>query len=129
MTLNKRPIAAADAPASAGGYPQALEATGASRTLFISGQVPVASDGTLAPDFETQAAQVWANVEAQLKAADMSLDNLVKATIFLADRAYALPNRAARQAALGDRQVALTVVIAGIFDAEWLLEIEAIAMA
>jgi hypothetical protein len=54
---------------------------------------------------------------------------LVKVTIFLSDRDYALENRTARQEALGTRQVALTVIITGIFDAAWLLEIEAIAAA
>jgi 2-iminobutanoate/2-iminopropanoate deaminase len=53
----------------------------------------------------------------------------VKVTIFLSDRKYALENRQARQDALGSHAPALTVVIAGIFDEAWLLEIEAIAEA
>ena len=42
---------------------------------------------------------------------------------------YALENRQARQEALGDHAPALTVIIAGIFDEAWLLEIKAIAEA
>jgi hypothetical protein len=34
-----------------------------------------------------------------------------------------------RQEILGDRSPALTIVIAGIFDSAWLLEIEAVAAA
>jgi enamine deaminase RidA (YjgF/YER057c/UK114 family) len=108
-------------------YPQAVEVVGARRLLFVSGQVPVRADGTLPKEFKDQARLAWANVEAQLRAAGMGLDNLVKVTIFLSDRAYNLENREVRMAVLGDRQVALTVIITGIFDPAWLLEIEAVA--
>lgn len=57
----------------------------------------------------------------------MSLDNLVKVTIFLADRRYRGENAEVRRAVLGKRTPALTIVIAGIYDEAWLLEIEAIA--
>jgi 2-iminobutanoate/2-iminopropanoate deaminase len=125
--MNRRLVNAPDAPAAAGGYAQAVEITDASRLLFISGQIPVATDGAVPATFAEQGKLAWRNVEAQLRAADMTLDNLVKVTTYLADRRYAMENRVVRQAALGDRQVAMTVVIAGIFDAGWLLEIEAIA--
>jgi hypothetical protein len=59
----------------------------------------------------------------------MSLDNLVKVTIFLSDRRYALENRQIRREVLGPRAVALTVIITGMFDAAWLLQIEAVAAA
>lgn len=59
----------------------------------------------------------------------MSLDNLVKVTVFLSDRRFGAENRAVREAVLGDRTPAMTVIIATIFDAAWLLEIEAIAAA
>jgi len=127
--MKTRAINAADAPPSAGGYAQAMEVTEASRTLFVSGQIPVGLDGAVPESFEDQARLAWANVEAQLRAADMTLDNLIKATVFLADRAHRIPNRTVRSEVLGDRKIALTVVICDIFDSEWLLEIEAIAMA
>jgi 2-iminobutanoate/2-iminopropanoate deaminase len=126
---NKRAMNAADAPAPVGGYPQAVELTDFKRLLFVSGQIPVRPDGTLPEGFKAQARQTWANLEAQLRAGGMSLDNLVKVTIFQSDRAHGLDNRAVRREVLGDRPVALTVVITGIFDAAWLLEIEAIAAA
>jgi 2-iminobutanoate/2-iminopropanoate deaminase len=125
----KRAINAGDAPQPAGGYAQALEATETRRLLFISGQVPVRPDGTVPSSFAEQARQAWANVEAQLRAAGMALGNLVKVTIFLSDRAHSLENRTVRQEVLGDQEIALTVIITGIFDAAWLLEIEAIAAA
>jgi len=72
---------------------------------------------------------VWINVEAQLKAAGMTLDNLVKVTTFLSDRRYRRENYEVRMEVLGERSPALTVIITGIYDEAWLLEIEAIAAA
>jgi 2-iminobutanoate/2-iminopropanoate deaminase len=125
--IEKRPLNAPDAVQPTGGYPQAVEVVGAKRLLFVSGQIPVHADGTLPKEFKEQARLAWANVEAQLRAAGMGLDNLVKVTIFLSDRAYNLENREVRRAVLGERPVALTVIITGIFDPAWLLEIEAVA--
>lgn len=127
--MTKRAIIAADAVQPPSRYAQAMEVAGASRLLFISGQVPARPDGTVPAEFREQARVVWANVEAQLRAAGMTLDNLVKVTIFLSDRAYAMPNREVRQEVLGEREVALTAIITDIFDAAWLLEIEAVAAA
>ncbi|WP_213287834.1 RidA family protein [Bradyrhizobium sp. sGM-13] len=109
------------------GYSQALEVSGHTRLLFVSGQIPLGIDGTVPEGFEAQCRLAWRNVEAQLKAAGMTLDNLVMHRTYLADRRYALVNRSVRNEVLGGRETALTVVIAGIFDEAWLLEIEAVA--
>lgn len=97
--------------------------------VYISGQIPVRPDGTTPESFEEQAKQTWANVEAQLMAADMRLDNIVKHTTFLSSRQYRAQNTAVRHEVLGELEPALTVIVAGIFDEGWLLEIEAVAMA
>lgn len=122
-------IASPEAPAAAGGYAQALLAEGATRLLFVSGQIPSTPDGAVPDSFADQSRLAWRNVEAQLKAAGMTLDNLVKVTTYLADRRYAAESRQTRLEVLGDRKVAMTVVMAGIYDDAWLLEIEAIAAA
>lgn len=127
--MERRRINAAETRPALGGFSQAVEVGGAGRTLYISGQIPVDAAGATPPTFSDQCRLVWANLEAQLKAADMTLDHLVKVTTFLSDRRYALENRVIRQEILGDRSPALTVIIAGIFDEAWLLEIEAIAAA
>lgn len=123
------PVTGDGSPPVQGSYPQAVEITGATRWLHLSGQIPVRPDGSLPEDFEAQCRQCWANVEAQLTAAGMTLDNLVKVTTFLSDRKYALENRAVRLEVLEHRQPALTVIITGIFDEAWLVEIEAVAAA
>jgi 2-iminobutanoate/2-iminopropanoate deaminase len=123
------PINAPDAPQPAGGYVQAMEVRGATRLLFVSGQIPAATDGSVPERFEEQARLVWRNLFAQLKAADMTLDNLVKVTIFLSDRKYIDDYRRVRNEVLEGRAIGLTTIITGIFDERWLLEIEAIAAA
>jgi 2-iminobutanoate/2-iminopropanoate deaminase len=120
---------APSAPAPAGGYPQALETQDARRWLFVSGQIPETRDGVVPGTFKEQAELAWSHVKAQLAAAGMSIENLVKVTTFLSSREYTMENRAVRQAVLGDHTPALTVIITGIFDERWLLEIEAIAAA
>jgi 2-iminobutanoate/2-iminopropanoate deaminase len=123
------PISAEGSPPVQGAYPQAALVEGATRWLFISGQVPVAPDGTVPDDFEGQCRQVWANLRAQLDGAGMGLDNLVKVTTYLADRSHALTNRAVRLEMLEGRQPALTVIITGLFEQGWMVEIEAVAAA
>jgi enamine deaminase RidA (YjgF/YER057c/UK114 family) len=120
-------VNAPDGPQPVSRYVQAMRVEGAREFLFISGQIPVTADGTVPESFGDQARLVWANIEKQLAAAGMTLDHLVKVTFFLSDRRYALEKRAIREAVLGERKVALTAIITGIFDSAWLLEIEAIA--
>jgi len=122
-------INAPDAPSTSGGYAQAVEIIGASRFLIVSGQIPLTIDGVPPTRFAEQCRVAWANVEAQLRAADMSLDNLVKVTTYLSSREFAAENRAVREAVLAGRSPALTVIVAGIFDEAWLVEIEAMAVA
>ncbi len=120
-------INAAAGPRPSGGYSQAVEVTGYSRLLFISGQIPVDASDQAPADFESQARQVWKNIVLQLEAAGLTLDNLVKVTTFLGDRRHRDANGAIRREVLGDRAPALTVVVTGLYDPSWLLEIEAIA--
>jgi len=123
------PVNSPSAPIASGGYSQALEVQNAQRLLFISGQVPESREGEVPKDFRAQASLAWSNVLAQLEAAGMSVANLVKVTTFFASREHAIPNREVRQEVLGVHAPALTVIITGIFDESWLLEIEAIAAA
>lgn len=127
--MQTRRINAETAPLPTTGYAQALEISGQSRLLFISGQTPTEPDGSVPEGFEAQCRLAWRNVEAQLSAAGMTLDNLVLHRTYLADRRYALPNRAVRNSVLGGRETATTVVVAGIFDEAWLVEVEAVAAA
>lgn len=127
--MKLKSINAVTAPSASGAYSQAVEVTEASRWLFVSGQIPVTNSASTPADFSAQARLVWANLLAQLEAADMSLTNLVKVTTFLSAREFAMQNSEIRREILGEHAPALTVIITDIYDPEWLLEIEAIAVA
>jgi 2-iminobutanoate/2-iminopropanoate deaminase len=127
--MELRPINPATVPEATGGYVNAMHVDGASRLLFISGQIPQACDGTVPGDIEEQCRLVWANLVASLTEAGMEVSNLVKVTTFLSDRAHATANTAVRNEILGAHRPALTVIVTGIWDSQWLIEIEAIAAA
>ncbi len=123
----KKAVESPEAPAADGGYAQALELKDFTRVLFVSGQIPQTRGGSVPVAFREQCLLVWRNVEAQLVEAGMSLDDLVKITTYLSARRYSAENSAIRTEVLGDREIALTVVITEIYDPKWLLEIEATA--
>lgn len=123
------PINASTAPKATGGYVNALQVEGASSLLFISGQIPQTRDGHVPANIEDQCRLVWANLTAALGEAGMEVSNLVKVTTFLSSREHAAANTAIRNEILGPHSPALTVVLAGIWDPAWLIEIEAIAAA
>jgi enamine deaminase RidA (YjgF/YER057c/UK114 family) len=108
-------------------YAQAHLVEPPSRLLFISGQVPADAQGKVPARFEDQCRLAWRNVETQLVAAGMTLTDLVKVTVFLSDRQYRAANAVVRKEVLGAHAPALTIIITGIYDEEWLLEIEAVA--
>ena len=123
------PVDPENSPETTGGYVNALRVDDASRLLFVSGQIPQTRDGHVPRDFEAQCRIVWANLDAALVAGGMALTDLMKVTTFLADRTYAAANTMVRNEVLGRHRPALTVIVATIFEPEWLVEIEAIAAA
>ncbi len=114
MVIKK--INAEDGAEAVGAYCQALEVSGTTRRVYVSGQAPIRPDGTLPDTFEGQAEAVWDNILAQLRAADMSPENIVQATTFLVDRKYRDANRDVRMLKLNGHTFALTVVLAGMFE-------------
>lgn len=123
--MKLRPIHPVDGYA----YAQAVELSDHQRILFVSGQVPEDEAGNVPADFRDQYRLAFANVRAHLEAAGMTLDNLVKVTIFLSARRCVDESRGLRSEILGARTPALTIVLAGIIDERWLLEVEAVAAA
>ncbi|GAA5047161.1 enamine deaminase RidA (YjgF/YER057c/UK114 family) [Thermocatellispora tengchongensis] len=123
-----QPIDPATLPDATGNYAHGTLVAGVRRAVFVSGQVPWAGQGAVPEDFDSQCRLTWHNVFAVLAEADMGVRNLAKVTTYLSDRMYREANSRIRQEILGDHRPALTVVIAGIYSEEWLLEIEAIAV-
>jgi 2-iminobutanoate/2-iminopropanoate deaminase len=77
-------ISTKDAPAAIGPYSQAVEAGG---LIFISGQLPIdPASGNMAPaEIKAQTKAVIKNLEGILKSEGLSLANIVKTTVFMAD--------------------------------------------
>lgn len=85
----KRQIATTNAPGAIGPYSQAIEV---GNLLFISGQIPVnPADGSIPEGIKDQTAQSIANIKAILAEAGLSIDNVVKTTVFLADMSLFTP--------------------------------------
>ncbi len=79
----KKAIATTKAPGAIGPYSQAIDA---GSLLFISGQIPVNPEtGAVAEGITAQTAQSIANIKAILAEAGLTIDNVVKTTVFLAD--------------------------------------------
>lgn len=74
------------APAAIGPYSQAIQAGG---LLFASGQIPLdPATGNLVGDtIEAQTEQVIANIREVLAAANLTFEDVVKTTCYLADMA------------------------------------------
>jgi 2-iminobutanoate/2-iminopropanoate deaminase len=82
----KTVIATAEAPEPVGPYSQAIEMKG---LLFLSGQIPLnPHTGQLVTgSVQEQTAQVLENLGAVLRAAGLSMEDVVKTTVFLKDLA------------------------------------------
>lgn len=78
----KQAISTTNAPGAIGPYSQAIDA---GQFVFVSGQIPVdPSTGNIPEGIEAQTRQSIANLKAILAAAGLSVDNVVKTTVFLA---------------------------------------------
>ena len=84
--MPKKHVATKHAPAPIGPYSQGVIAGG---LLFVSGQIPIdpATDKLVEGDIKVQTEQVVKNILAVLKEAKMGPENVVKASVFLADLA------------------------------------------
>ena len=79
----KKVIATNAAPGAIGPYSQAID-TGS--MVFASGQIPInPATGEIPEGITAQTEQAIANVKAILAEAGLTVDNVVKTTVFLAD--------------------------------------------
>ena len=119
-------LTAPGAPAAVGPYGHAVRVGG---LLFCSGQVALDPEAgvLVGDDVAAQTAQVFANVRAVLAAAGASLEDVVKATVFLATMDDFQAMNAVYADAFGDHRPARsTVAVAGL-PLGALVEIEVIA--
>jgi enamine deaminase RidA (YjgF/YER057c/UK114 family) len=112
-------------------YSHGVEAPANARWLHISGQVGVKPDGRVAEGAEAQMEQAWRNLFALLEAAGMTRRDLIKVTAFLTvDAADVGLFRRVRDRLLeGAAPASTLILVAGLANPEWLVEIEATAAA
>lgn len=110
-------------------YVHAMEVSGAQRLLFVSGTMGLDDEGHAPEGLDRQLALLWSNIQRILADAGMTTDNIARVTSYLRDARFAEANARARLKALGDRRVPTTAIVVETLSPEWLVEIEAIAVA
>ena len=80
----KTPVSTPQAPTPAGPYSQAVRA---GDLLFLAGQIPIdpATGDLVGGDITVQARRALDNIAAVLKAGGLSMADVVRTTVFLAD--------------------------------------------
>jgi enamine deaminase RidA (YjgF/YER057c/UK114 family) len=116
------------------GFSQAIETTGHTRVLRCAGQTSVNGDGEPqhAGDMAAQMTLALDNLEAVLKAADMTLSNVVRLNVYVTDIEASLQHFEATERRLAGAgvQPAITLLgVARLFAPELMIEIEADAVA
>ena len=124
--MKKIVIETDQAPAPSGAYTQALAA---GPFVFISGQIPLDAKGHMVEgDIVVQTVQVMANLKAILAAVGLTLKDVVKTTVYLADLAdFQEMNRAYGEFFPQHPPARTTVQVAGL-PRKVSVEIDAIAV-
>ncbi len=109
-------------------YSHAVEVPAGSRLLYVSGQLGVAPDGSVAEDFKNQANQAFRNVIAILKEAGMGPADIVRVNTYLTDSNDIAGYRAIRDSHMNGHEAASTmIVISALAQPRFRIEVEAVA--
>jgi enamine deaminase RidA (YjgF/YER057c/UK114 family) len=108
------------------GFSRAVSvATPAGVMVHVAGTAPVWPDGTVHPDPLVQARRCWTIALEALAEAGGGPSDVVRTRTFLADRAYEAAASTAHGELFADVRPASTMlVVAGLLDPRWLLEVE-----
>ncbi|HYU81198.1 MAG TPA: RidA family protein [Candidatus Polarisedimenticolia bacterium] len=99
------------------------------RNIYVSGTAPIWPDGSCDPDPEIQARRCLEIILEALAGAGASAKHVVRTRMFLTDPAHADAVSRAHGAVFGEVRPASTmVVIVGMLDPRWKVEIEADAV-
>ena len=117
----------------AGTYSHVARAPAGVTLVVVAGQVGVAPDGTLDPDFEKQCEQVFVNLGAALEAAGAGWANVIQTMTFLTRREDIPRLREWRERAFarlmpdGRYPPSTLLIVSGLASEEMLIEAQAIA--
>ena len=113
-----------------GRYHHVVEVDGASRLLFMSGQLGIRPDGSIPEDAAAQAEQAFANIDACLQATGFARRHVVRLSVFLTEADYRLDYMRIRDAWVADPPPASTLVIVkALALPAFKVEVEAVAAA
>jgi len=126
--MHRRVVSVPALAAPRGHYSHAVIARG--HALYVAGQLPIDADGeVVGTDAATQAQQVLSNLSTVLDAVSASLADVVKTTVYLTDRDDRAAVGRVRRAHFADDPPANTLlIVAGLADPRYLVEIDAIAV-
>jgi len=94
--------------------------------VLVSGTAPIWPDGSCDPDARTQARRCLEIIEAALQGAGSGLESVVRTRMYLIDPQDADAVGQAHAEAFGVvRPAASMVIVAGLLDPRWKVEIEA----
>ena len=125
--MERHVVSTSAAPAAIGPYSQAIFAQG--KFFFISGQIGMKADGTMADGVEDQTRQVIMNLRAILLAGGLDPGDLVKTTIYLTDMNHFAMVNDIYSEMVGSEPPARATVQVSALPKGALVEIDAIAMA
>lgn len=99
------------------------------RRVLVSGTAPVFSDGTCPEDVGAQTRRCWAIVSEALRAAGAEITDVVRTRQYIVDVRDADAVGRVHGEVFGDvRPVSTMVVVAGLLDPRWRVEVEAEAV-
>ena len=111
-------------------YSLAMEVSGAERWLHLSGQVGVKKDGSTPPGAEQQMEECWAKIFTLLESAGMGKGNMVKVTGYVTSpQDVGLFRQVRGRLMEGFEPASTLVIVAGLANPDWLVEIEGTAAA
>lgn len=115
--------------APVGAYSHVAHVKSGADTYYISGQVGFTPDGSLPADFEGQAEQCFANIVRILTDLGMTTANIAKLNVYVVAGHSPMEARAARAKAFGPgvKPASTLVMVPGLVDPKFLVEVEAIA--
>ncbi len=113
------------------GYSQVVEVRGASRTVYIAGQVPLDTANNVVGegDFEAQVRQAFENVRLGLEAVGLTFANVVKMQFFVTDIANLARVRDIRDEFIDTNNppASTSVEVSALFHPSVLFEMDAVA--
>ena len=105
-----------------------VEVPAGARLLFTNGQVGTKPDGSTPEATAEQGEVIFNRLKAVLKAADMTLNDIVRFDVYVTDRADIDPFAEVRDRIMGDHKPGATLlVVNGLARPELKIEIEAVA--